>query len=316
MTKKKLYAERDIIEQMQHYVDHVEAMTAEALHSKSDIAAELAHRDIEIERLQRELNRVTRGDVSNIITTLGDALTHIAKLELVIKGKTFVTDSAHEPRPAPVDRKRLRDLIGSFDMEPEVGGSDNLAIALCTYFEKMPDRPKDDPQTEHGWGRWTEEQVNRVLDGLTDLAARSTQPPAVRQTDAIHRAITAALRESDAYDECLADDLHDAVMRVIDPTMPPRATKQPEPPSGIAWREIVSELDRIGHSLAAQLCAVAEPNNDGMIRRESVMDLVTRWRRQWDFLSAKRHSLTKLPVLPFPCPICDQSMPAKDGEQE
>jgi predicted Zn-ribbon and HTH transcriptional regulator len=55
MTKKKLYAERDIIEQMQHYVDHVEAMTAEGLHSKSDIAAELAHRDIEIERLEREL---------------------------------------------------------------------------------------------------------------------------------------------------------------------------------------------------------------------------------------------------------------------
>lgn len=53
-SKNKLYAERDIIEQMQYYVNHVEAMTAEGLHSKSDIAAELAHRDIEIERLQRE----------------------------------------------------------------------------------------------------------------------------------------------------------------------------------------------------------------------------------------------------------------------
>lgn len=31
--------------------------------------------------------------------------------------------------------------------------------------------------------------------------------------------------------ECLADDLHDAVMRVIDPTMPPRTEKQPEPPA-------------------------------------------------------------------------------------
>lgn len=56
-SKKKLYAERDIIEQMQHYVDHVEAMTAEGLHSKSDIAAELAHRDMEIERLQRHLDQ-------------------------------------------------------------------------------------------------------------------------------------------------------------------------------------------------------------------------------------------------------------------
>jgi ribA/ribD-fused uncharacterized protein len=54
-SNNKLYAERDVIEQMQHYVNHVEAMTAEGLHSKSDIAAELAHRDIVIERLQLEL---------------------------------------------------------------------------------------------------------------------------------------------------------------------------------------------------------------------------------------------------------------------
>jgi len=54
-SKEKLYAERDIIEQGQVYCDHVNAMTAEGLHAKSDIAAELAHRDIEIARLKREL---------------------------------------------------------------------------------------------------------------------------------------------------------------------------------------------------------------------------------------------------------------------
>ena len=47
-----LYAERDILEQGKHYSQHTSAMTSEGLHSKSDIAAELAHRDIEIERLQ------------------------------------------------------------------------------------------------------------------------------------------------------------------------------------------------------------------------------------------------------------------------
>lgn len=39
------------------------------------------------------------------------------------------------------------------------------------------------------------------------------------------------------------------------------------------------------HSLAAQLCGVREVSEkDGytLIRRESVMDLVTRWRTQWD----------------------------------
>jgi hypothetical protein len=59
----KLYAERDVIAQMQHYVRHVEAMTAEGLHSKSDIAAELAHRDIEIERLSREVATYENGRV-------------------------------------------------------------------------------------------------------------------------------------------------------------------------------------------------------------------------------------------------------------
>lgn len=48
----KLYSERDIEAQGQVYCDHVRAMTVEGLHAKSDIAAELAHRDIEIERLR------------------------------------------------------------------------------------------------------------------------------------------------------------------------------------------------------------------------------------------------------------------------
>jgi len=54
----KRYAERDIIaldELGNHYGNHAEAMTAEGLHSKSDIAAELAWRDAEIERLRMQL---------------------------------------------------------------------------------------------------------------------------------------------------------------------------------------------------------------------------------------------------------------------
>lgn len=49
---KKLYADRDTIGQGQAYVDHVLAMTRESLHNKSDIAAELAERDIEIAALK------------------------------------------------------------------------------------------------------------------------------------------------------------------------------------------------------------------------------------------------------------------------
>lgn len=51
----KLYAERDIIAQKEHYVKHVSAMTDEGLYSKSDIATELAHRDITIAGLISEM---------------------------------------------------------------------------------------------------------------------------------------------------------------------------------------------------------------------------------------------------------------------
>jgi chromosome segregation ATPase len=51
-----LYAERDHVTLGEHYTRHVSAMTGEALHAKSAIAAELAHRDAEIERLAK-INR-------------------------------------------------------------------------------------------------------------------------------------------------------------------------------------------------------------------------------------------------------------------
>lgn len=52
------YGNRDIVELDRrggYYASHVEAMTAEGLHSKSAIAAELAWRDAEIDRLRAVL---------------------------------------------------------------------------------------------------------------------------------------------------------------------------------------------------------------------------------------------------------------------
>lgn len=49
------YAERDIEAQGDQYYKHVSAMTGENLHSKSDVAAELAHRDIRIQTLEADL---------------------------------------------------------------------------------------------------------------------------------------------------------------------------------------------------------------------------------------------------------------------
>lgn len=52
------YADRDIMELDKagnYYCRHVSAMTGEGLHSKGDIAAELAYRDMEIDRLRGAL---------------------------------------------------------------------------------------------------------------------------------------------------------------------------------------------------------------------------------------------------------------------
>jgi len=55
MNDKKLYAERDVEDSdalYDSYMKHISAMTTEDLHSKSAIAAELAYRDVQIEKLK------------------------------------------------------------------------------------------------------------------------------------------------------------------------------------------------------------------------------------------------------------------------
>lgn len=84
---EKYYKERDIQEQGQHYAKHINAMTAEGLHSKSDIAAELAHRDIIIDQLRAEnvkLRRAVNGadEVVNLLRQECDQLRAEAKKQL------------------------------------------------------------------------------------------------------------------------------------------------------------------------------------------------------------------------------------------
>jgi hypothetical protein len=57
------YAERDIValdEAGVYYMRHVDALTREQLHAKSDIAAELAFRDMTIDSLREELAAVRK----------------------------------------------------------------------------------------------------------------------------------------------------------------------------------------------------------------------------------------------------------------
>lgn len=56
------YKERNFNDKdwQKHYFKHVNAMTAEALHSKSAIAAELAYRDSVIDRQREALEQIKR----------------------------------------------------------------------------------------------------------------------------------------------------------------------------------------------------------------------------------------------------------------
>lgn len=68
MSTEKLYADRDIIrldEDGNYYCKHVMAMTAESLHSKSDIAAELGYRDREIAELIALVVEIAEGELED-----------------------------------------------------------------------------------------------------------------------------------------------------------------------------------------------------------------------------------------------------------
>jgi hypothetical protein len=70
-ARPALYAERHAFRLEPYYSRHVNAMTAEALHSKGAIAAELAYRDQQIARLREALS-TARSEITRLGTDGGE----------------------------------------------------------------------------------------------------------------------------------------------------------------------------------------------------------------------------------------------------
>ena len=77
------YEERDVIGQGDVYIKHVGAMTEEGLHRKAAIAAELAHRDILIAKLETE-NAELKDSFINLKDRLDNGIKYDKELNVYI----------------------------------------------------------------------------------------------------------------------------------------------------------------------------------------------------------------------------------------
>lgn len=90
----KLYARRDTESMGDLYIRHVEAMTAEGLHEKNRIAAELAHRDAEIGRLRAIVDKLPK-TVDGVPITPGMTVWRRAAGQIPDRHEVFMVKAEH-----------------------------------------------------------------------------------------------------------------------------------------------------------------------------------------------------------------------------
>lgn len=205
-SNAKLYAKRDIVEQGQAYCDHVQAMTAEELHAKSDIAAELAHRDIEIERMRqwedeagKTLNRLAAFLQAKNVTW---ALSWRDWIDNALK--ELDAYSPREPRaqqPAITPRRPLDDDRPDGLLESDQDFVLNNLNAAVEFLEGTSQPPGPSPLALYAYAM-TERYLNgyRLIlgfDTLTKVQAAHKQACdlAVLARDALTSAINAAAQD-------------------------------------------------------------------------------------------------------------------------
>jgi hypothetical protein len=81
--------------------------------------------------------------------------------------------------PPNIDRQRVRNAISGTLVEhgPVHAVFDNLAIALCTYFDEHPNRPDEETDEELHWTPWVLSKTNAALDAITDAVMKLLPQP-------------------------------------------------------------------------------------------------------------------------------------------
>lgn len=71
---------------------------------------------------------------------------------------------------------KSRNLLGGLPVE--AGNSDNLAIVLCSYFERHLDHPEErEMDDELGWTKWALKKTDEALDLIVEELRKKPIPP-------------------------------------------------------------------------------------------------------------------------------------------
>lgn len=174
MTMSKQYDERDVMaldRAGNYYIKHVGAMTAEKLHDKSDIAAELAYRDWLIDDLSRQLKayQVNFDDQEELLEQLywefdSERKANPENERILFKGKMrFFTGQVTQYLNTLVDALKNKETKHVYDDLP-----DHLKIVWLHKYKQWELGLKD----EH----WEIRLLSYRVTGFTEEAFDDPEP--------------------------------------------------------------------------------------------------------------------------------------------
>jgi hypothetical protein len=148
MSEVKQYAERDAMaldDAGGYYLRHVLAMTGEKLHSKSDIAAELGWRDMQIEQLKAERDAMA----AEVVTSI-QAVDYVLECyeAAQVEGLFSVIDSCGDENIKDIFQRRIIPIVPCLEPTPatdaflnsvRADGIELLAVNLATPNHELAD---------------------------------------------------------------------------------------------------------------------------------------------------------------------------------